>query len=156
MYYSKRFSTFKKDNSSIFSIWLSFCLSPNSPQLQSLVGTNIQSLWSETPINHTNYPSPCSIHDNATNDTALIASISHLSWCSGGGWIPLSRSIHHPSSFVWWMLHSWGIISAVCTPQHRSAVHKEFEFSFLETDANSPLWFSHATLLHRREKIREK
>lgn len=91
----------------MFSIWFFFFLFVSiSPEPQSFMGSNIW-IWSETPsINHTNCPSPCSIHDNATNDTALIASISHLIWCSDteirkrpDSFCSCSNSIHHPSSF---------------------------------------------------------
>lgn len=105
-------------------VYLIISLSPIGPQLKSHMIIHIWSVWSETPpINHTNCPSPCNIYDNATNDKALIATIPHLFWWSATAIrkkpVPSRRcspSIHHLLSFVWWMLHLWGIISVVCNP----------------------------------------
>lgn len=59
----------------------------------SHMGSNIsRSLWSETPINHTNCPSPCNIYDNAANDTVLIASIPHLFMDQEGSQFPFAAA----------------------------------------------------------------
>lgn len=98
----------------IIVLFSAHCTVATSHQLQSLMGNNIwRSLLSVTPsINHTNYLSPCNIYDNATKDTALIASIPHLFWCFD---THIRKKPNPPTAVdsvmflpcVWLMLHLW-------------------------------------------------
>lgn len=122
-----------------FFFFFTWILSSFSLELQSHVIGNIwRSLWSQTSsINHTNYPSPCNIYDNATNDTALIASIPHLVW-----WPDTrirkkpvssrccSHYIHHLLSFVCDECYIYGALSHLFVPPHHSssAVHVKLRF----------------------------
>lgn len=100
------------------------CFSSNGISLQSHIGGNIWSLWSETPsISQTNYPSPCNIYDNAANDTALIASIPHLFWWSDTqirrkpvSSRCCSRSIHHHLAFVCDECYIYGVLFQLSLP----------------------------------------
>lgn len=125
-------------------IWFLYCLSPIGLQLQSHVGINIWSLWSETPsINHTNYPSPCNIYDNAANDTALIASISHLFWWSDTqirkkpvSSRRCSHSIHHHLAFVCDECYIYGALFQLSLPlcHCSSAVHVKSGFCLVNSN----------------------
>lgn len=121
----------------LFFYWLLLCFSSIGLHRKSLVGNNIQSLWSVTPsINHTNYPIPCNIYDNAAND-ALIASISQVFWWSDTqirkkqvSSCGCSHSIHHHLAFVYDKCYIYFSCLYFSSPAH---VESGFFIGSLET-----------------------
>lgn len=111
------------------------------PSNSSHMGGNIWSLWSETPsINHTNYPSPCNIYDNAANDTALITSIPHLFWWSDTQIRkkPLPShccwcSIHHHLSFLCDECYIYGALFQLFVPLCHSTSAAHVKSQHIET-----------------------
>lgn len=124
------------------------------------MGSNILSLWLETPsINHTNYPSPCNIYDNAANDTVLIASIPHLFWWSVTqirkkpvSSCCCSHSIHHHLSFVCDECYIYGALFQLFVPlcHSTSAVNMECEVCLVNRYKQQMLC-SNATIFHQLE-----